>query len=108
MGDRGTRLSGGQRQRLGIARAMFTKPLFLILDEATSSLDGETEAKINEEIQKLKGEVTVVVIAHRLSTVRNSDQVVYVESGKVLAVGSFLEVRRIVPNFDKHAKLMGL
>jgi len=108
VGDRGTRLSGGQRQRLGIARAMFTKPLFLILDEATSSLDGETEAKINEEIQKLKSEVTVVVIAHRLSTVRNSDQVVYMESGKVLAVGSFLEVRRIVPNFDKHAKLMGL
>lgn len=107
-GDRGTRLSGGQRQRLGIARAMFTRPLLLILDEATSSLDGETEANITDSVQKMRGEVTVVMIAHRLSTVRNADLVVYMESGKILAMGNFEEVRKLVPNFDKQAQLMGL
>ena len=107
-GDRGTRLSGGQRQRLGIARAMFTRPLLLILDEATSSLDGETEANITDSVQKMRGEVTVVMIAHRLSTVRHADLVVYMESGKVVATGNFDEVRNLVPNFDKQAQLMGL
>ena len=107
-GDRGTRLSGGQRQRLGIARAMFTRPKLLILDEATSSLDGETEANITESVQKMRGEVTVVMIAHRLSTVRHADLVVYMESGKVVATGNFDEVRKLVPNFDKQAQLMGL
>ena len=107
-GDRGTRLSGGQRQRLGIARAMFTRPLLLILDEATSSLDGETEANITDSVQKMRGEVTVVMIAHRLSTVRHADLVVYMESGKVVATGNFDEVRKLVPNFDKQAQLMGL
>ena len=107
-GDRGTRLSGGQRQRLGIARSMFTKPLLLILDEATSSLDGETEANITESVQNMRGEVTVVMIAHRLSTVRHADLVVYMESGKVVATGNFDEVRKLVPNFDKQAQLMGL
>lgn len=108
VGDRGTKLSGGQRQRLGIARAMFTKPKLLILDEATSSLDGQTEFDINESIQNLKGSTTVLMIAHRLSTVRNADLVIYLEKGKLLASGSFMEVRNLIPNFDKQAKLMGL
>ena len=108
VGDRGAKISGGQRQRLGIARAMFTKPGLLILDEATSSLDGQTEANVTASIQRLKGTVTVVLIAHRLSTVREADIVCYLESGKVLASGSFEEVRRIVPNFDRQAQLMGL
>jgi ABC-type multidrug transport system fused ATPase/permease subunit len=108
VGERGTKISGGQRQRLGIARAMFTKPSMLVLDEATSALDGETEANISEAIQGLKGSVTVVMIAHRLSTVRNADLVVYMESGKILATGTFEEVRNLVPDFDKQAKLMGL
>jgi ABC-type multidrug transport system fused ATPase/permease subunit len=108
VGERGTKISGGQRQRLGIARAMFTKPSMLVLDEATSALDGETEANISEAIQGLKGSVTVVMIAHRLSTVRNADLVVYMESGKILATGTFDEVRNLVPDFDKQAKLMGL
>ena len=108
VGDRGTKLSGGQRQRLGIARAMFTKPKLLILDEATSSLDGQTEFDINESIQNLKGSTTVLMIAHRLSTVRNADLVIYMEKGKLLASGSFMEVRNLIPNFDKQAKLMGL
>jgi ABC-type multidrug transport system fused ATPase/permease subunit len=108
VGDRGTKLSGGQRQRLGIARAMFTKPKLLILDEATSSLDGQTEFDVNESIQNLKGSTTVLMIAHRLSTVRNADLVIYLEKGKLLASGSFMEVRNLIPDFDSQAKLMGL
>jgi ATP-binding cassette, subfamily B, bacterial PglK len=108
VGDRGTKLSGGQRQRLGIARAMFTSPKLLILDEATSSLDGKTEFDINESIQNLRGSTTVLMIAHRLSTVRNADLVVYLEKGELLAAGSFTEVRNLIPDFDKQAKLMGL
>ena len=108
VGERGTKISGGQRQRLGIARAMFTRPKLLVLDEATSSLDGQTEADISDAIQGLKGSVTVVMIAHRLSTVRNADQVIYMERGKILARGTFEEVRSAVPDFDSQAKLMGL
>jgi len=108
VGDRGTSISGGQRQRLGIARAMFTLPNLLILDEATSALDGETEANISESIQALKGHVTVVMIAHRLSTVRDVDTVIYMENGKVTSTGTFEEVRSQIPNFDRQAKLMGL
>ena len=108
VGERGTRISGGQRQRLGIARAMFTKPKLLVLDEATSSLDGQTEADISDAIQKLQGSVTVLLIAHRLSTVRNVNKVVYLSNGKILASGTFSEVRSAVPNFDQQAKLMGL
>jgi ABC-type multidrug transport system fused ATPase/permease subunit len=108
VGEKGSRISGGQRQRLGIARAMFTNPLLLVLDEATSSLDGETEANIAEAIRNLKGKVTVVMIAHRLSTVREADQVVYMESGKIIAAGTFDEVRNSVSNFDRQAQLMGL
>jgi ABC-type multidrug transport system fused ATPase/permease subunit len=108
VGDRGTKISGGQRQRLGIARAMFTKPKLLVLDEATSSLDGQTEADISDAIQNLKGTVTVVLIAHRLSTVRNAGQVMYMADGEVMARGSFEEVRAAVPDFDRQAQLMGL
>jgi ABC-type multidrug transport system fused ATPase/permease subunit len=108
VGDKGARMSGGQRQRLGIARALFTKPKLLVLDEATSSLDGETESNVSDALRSLKGEVTVILIAHRLSTVLNADKVVYIDSGRVLASGSFHEVRNQVPDFDRQAKLMGL
>ena len=108
VGDRGTQISGGQRQRLGIARAMFTQPRLLVLDEATSSLDGETESNISDAIQGLKGSVTVLMIAHRLSTVRNADKVIYLRKGKIEAQGSFEEVRTSIPDFDRQAKLMGL
>jgi len=108
VGERGAKISGGQRQRLGIARAMFTRPHLLVLDEATSSLDGETEASVSEAIHAMKGSTTVVIIAHRLSTVRNVDQVVYLSNGKVLATGTFEEVRKAVPDFDHQAKIMGL
>jgi ATP-binding cassette, subfamily B, bacterial PglK len=108
VGERGAKISGGQRQRLGIARAMFTRPHLLVLDEATSSLDGETEASISEAIHELRGSTTVVLIAHRLSTVRNVDIVVYLDHGQILAKGTFNEVRKEVPDFDRQARLMGL
>jgi ABC-type multidrug transport system fused ATPase/permease subunit len=108
VGERGAKISGGQRQRLGIARAMFTRPHLLVLDEATSSLDGETEADISNAIHALRGSTTVVLIAHRLSTVRNVDIVAYLSDGEILALGTFNEVRGAVPDFDRQAKLMGL
>jgi len=108
VGERGGNLSGGQRQRVGIARAMFTKPKLLVLDEATSALDGQTEAEISEAIHGLRGKVTLILIAHRLSTVMSADQIVYLEEGRIKAKGSFREVRSIIPDFDKQAKLMGL
>jgi ABC-type multidrug transport system fused ATPase/permease subunit len=108
VGERGGNLSGGQRQRVGIARAMFTKPKLLVLDEATSALDGQTESEISEAIQSLKGRVTLILIAHRLSTVMTADQIIYLEEGRIRAQGTFHEVREAVPDFDKQAKLMGL
>lgn len=108
VGERGTQLSGGQRQRLGIARALFTNPELLVLDEATSALDAETEASVSEAILNLRGEATVVIIAHRLSTVRKADVVYYLADGRLIASGTFEEVRSVVPNFDEQAKLMGL
>lgn len=108
VGDKGNFMSGGQRQRLGIARAMLTVPRLLILDEATSSLDGETESNVTGALLSLKGEVTVVLIAHRLSTIREADEVIYMENGSIIAKGTFDQVRNTVPNFDKQAGLMGL
>ena len=108
VGEYGAKISGGQRQRLGIARAMFTNPHLLVLDEATSSLDGETEAGISDAIQALRGSTTVLFIAHRLSTVRNADLVFYLSNGKILSKGTFDEVRIAVPEFDRQAKQMGL
>lgn len=108
VGDRGAKMSGGQRQRLGIARAMFTNPHLLVLDEATSALDGETEAGISDSIQKMRGKVTVILIAHRLSTVKNADKVIYLESGRIISTGTFEDVRNSVKDFDRQAKLMGL
>jgi ABC-type bacteriocin/lantibiotic exporter with double-glycine peptidase domain len=108
VGDRGAQLSGGQRQRLGIARAMFTRPKLLVLDEATSSLDGSTEASISEAVHNLKGGMTIVMIAHRLSTVKESDRIFYLAKGKLQKAGTFDEVRQAIPEFNKQAELMGL
>ena len=108
IGERGANLSGGQRQRLGIARALFTQPKLLILDEATSSLDGETEAKITEAIYGLRGSTTVIMIAHRLSSIRKADLVLYLENGSYIYGGKFEDVRKNVPNFNLQAELMGM
>ncbi len=108
VGERGSKLSGGQKQRLGIARALFSQPKLLVLDEATSSLDAETELRIANSLLGLKGKITIMVIAHRLSTIRNADKVIYIDDSKILEIGSFEEVRAKVPNFDLQANLMGL
>jgi ABC-type multidrug transport system fused ATPase/permease subunit len=108
VGERGSQLSGGQRQRIGIARALFTNPKLLVLDEATSALDGETEINISDAITNLKGRTTIIMIAHRLSTVRNADTVIYVDGGQIKCIGSFKEVRETVKDFDRQANLMGL
>ena len=108
VGDRGSKMSGGQRQRLGIARALLSNPKLLVLDEATSALDGQSELDVSDAIHSLKGTMTVVLIAHRLSTVRSADLVAYLDSGNLIASGSFDEVRSLVPDFDAQAKLMGL
>ena len=103
MGERGVRLSGGQRQRLGIARALYGAPRILVLDEATSSLDGITEAAFTETVESLRGEMTLVVIAHRLSTVRRCDRIVLLTHGTVEASGSFDE---LVEQSDHFASLV--
>jgi ABC-type multidrug transport system fused ATPase/permease subunit len=108
VGERGAKLSGGQRQRLGIARALYEEPRILILDEATSALDAQTEQLINETVLSMDGDVTVVIVAHRLSTIVNADRVVYLREGRILASGSFTEVRELVDEFDQQAKLMGI
>ena len=106
IGERGAKLSGGQRQRLGIARALFTNPKLLVLDEATSALDNTTELEVSKSLDDLSGEVTLIIVAHRLSTVRKADRVLYFENGKILAEGTFDEVRKLVPDFDRHANLL--
>lgn len=108
LGEFGSRLSGGQRQRIGIARAVCTSPKFLFLDEATSSLDALTEQVVMRFLTEMKSRMTIVVIAHRLSTVRTADCVAYLENGKILSSGSFDDVRRNVPNFERQAGLMGI
>jgi ATP-binding cassette subfamily C protein len=84
VGDRGIRLSGGERQRIALARALLRNPRLLVLDEATSSLDPDNEKHIREALEKLKGRLTIVVIAHRSSTVENADQLIRLEKGRVI------------------------
>jgi len=89
VGDRGARLSGGQRQRIGIARALYRDPPILVLDEATSALDNETEREITRAIRDLRGSKTIIIIAHRLSTVAHCDQIVFLVDGGVRACGTY-------------------
>lgn len=108
IGERGLALSGGQRQRLGIARALYTDPLVLVLDEATSALDTKTESLVSAAIRGLKGDVTIVSVAHRLSTIRDSDMICFLQDGTITARGDFDELVRAVPNFAEQAQLSGL
>jgi ABC-type multidrug transport system fused ATPase/permease subunit len=94
IGERGIKLSGGQRQRIGIARALYNYPQVLILDEATSALDNQTENKVMDEIKKLRKKTTIIMIAHRLTTVKNCDIIFKLENGQLVAQGNFKELEK--------------
>jgi ABC-type multidrug transport system fused ATPase/permease subunit len=88
VGDAGIKLSGGQRQRIAIARAMLTKPSIIVLDEATSSLDNISEKAVQEAIENISRHTTVLVIAHRLSSIQHADKIIVLEKGKIIEEGS--------------------
>lgn len=92
IGERGVRLSGGQRQRIGIARALYNNPKILILDEATSSLDNNTEKKVMDAIYKITDDITVIIIAHRLNTIKNCDKILKLEDGKFIREIKYEEI----------------
>jgi len=101
VGERGVRISGGQRQRIGIARALYRSPEILILDEATSSLDSHTESEVNKAIKELSGRLTVIIIAHRVSTIEQADIIYVMESGRIVGQGSYAELMQNSEVFRK-------
>jgi ABC-type multidrug transport system fused ATPase/permease subunit len=103
VGENGSKLSGGQKQRLGIARALLTRPRILVLDEATSSLDNKTGGEISSALSKLKGETTIVTVAHRMDTIRNADQIICMSHGEVIATGSYEQISREFPKFIRES-----
>jgi ATP-binding cassette subfamily C protein len=105
LGEHGVRLSGGQRQRVAIARALYRQPRLLVLDEATSALDNETEEAVSRAVESLMGRLTLVIVAHRLSTVRKCDRLFYFKDGLVAAAGSFEHLLATVPEFRNAAAL---
>lgn len=107
-GERGMALSGGQRQRLGIARGLYLEPAVLVLDEATSALDTSTEAAVTDAIRNLSGSVTTITVAHRLSTIKDSDVVFFFADGQLAGHGTFSEVIAQMPDFARQAALAGL
>jgi len=98
-------MSGGQRQRLGIARALYRDCNFLVLDEATSALDVSTEFGVMQTVNAMRGSVTTLLVAHRLSTVKESDQIIYLDNGMVLGIGTFAELQQLVPQFREQVLL---
>jgi len=105
VGERGVRLSGGQRQRLGLARALYRRPSVLVLDEATSALDNATEHEITETLSQFGGSMTIVIVAHRLSTVREADTLVFLKEGRVAAEGTFAQVQAADKEFARLVEL---
>ena len=98
-------LSGGQKQRIGLARALYTDANFLVLDEVTSALDVETEQQIYATINSLRGVATVVIVAHRLSTVQRADKVFYLDNGAIAGSGTFFELSSTLPAFRRQIEL---
>ena len=105
IGERGVRLSGGQRQRIGISRALYHNPKILILDEATSSLDNQTEQAVMDAINNLHKEITIILIAHRLNTVKNCDKIFLLEKGQLKNEGTFEELINVNENFKISANI---
>jgi subfamily B ATP-binding cassette protein MsbA len=101
VGDRGITISGGQRQRICIARELYKKPALLVLDEATSSLDSQTEKFVQESIDALKGKITIIIIAHRFSTIKNADIIHMIEAGEIVESGTFGELTRMGSAFAR-------
>jgi ABC-type multidrug transport system fused ATPase/permease subunit len=98
-------LSGGQRQRMGVARALYRDPKVIFLDEPTSAIDSETEFEIMSLLSNLRGEATVIIVAHRLSTIHNADIVIFVEDGTILGAGTFENLRQTIPSFNRQVEL---
>ena len=105
LGERGVRLSGGQRQRISIARAMLKNPPLLLLDEATSALDAESERMVQLALERLMAGRTVLIIAHRLATVRHADRIAVMEQGRIIATGTHDELTRSNPLYARLASL---
>ena len=108
LGENAKNISGGQRQRIAIARALYTDPQINVLDEATSALDVETELEISEAINDLKGKKTIIAIAHRLSTLKKCDQIIYMDKGKIFDIGTFKELHAKHPKFKKLIELSNI
>lgn len=108
VGDSGARISGGQAQRIGIARALYAKPKILVLDEATSALDNETEYEITRTLEDLRGEITVIVIAHRLSTVKTADEILFFSKGRLKSRGTMSQLKSNEPDFARLVELGSL
>ena len=106
LGSQADSLSGGQAQRLGLARALYSQPKLIILDEATSALDASTEASVAESVRSLGSDTTVVVVAHRLSTIQHADVVFVINDGEIEARGTFPQVRQQVPMIEEYVRLM--
>ncbi len=108
IGERGLRLSGGQRQRIALARAMIQEPAILILDEPTSALDSVSEAEIHATLEELRGKVTIIVIAHRLATIRSADLILVLDEGRLAAHGTHATLRERVGTYRQLVELQQL
>ena len=104
MGERGIRISGGQRQRIGIARALYKQASVLVFDEATSALDNATEQSVMDAIEGLSSDLTILLIAHRLTTVRRCDAIAELEHGQVVAQGTYEQLLEGSPKFRRMAR----
>jgi len=105
LGSNGIMVSGGQKQRISIARELYKDVDILLMDEATSALDSETEKAIQENIEALKGQYTIVIIAHRLSTVKTADQIMLLKQGQIERIGRFEEMLKGSASFKKMVEL---